>query len=98
MERVNRYPDAGDAVGTWLSIMRAGNWQRGQEMIGAFSGRVRPIENGRVVFDIKGNSYRLVCAVRFPEPGHEGRSTALFKFFGTHAEYDKIDAATVEPT
>ncbi len=43
----------------------------------------------RVVFNIKGNTYRLIVAVYFPN------RTMFIKFIGTHAEYDKIDAATV---
>ncbi len=44
----------------------------------------------RVVFNIKGNDYRLVVAVAY-------RFAALYiKFVGTHAQYDAIDAATVE--
>ncbi len=45
----------------------------------------------RVVFNIKGNEFRLVVAVAY-------RFKALYiKFVGTHAQYDAIDAATVEP-
>jgi mRNA interferase HigB len=44
----------------------------------------------RVVFNIKGNDYRLVVAIAY-------RFQAVYiKFVGTHAQYDKIDAATVE--
>ncbi|NMM14299.1 MAG: type II toxin-antitoxin system HigB family toxin [Rhodoferax sp.] len=44
----------------------------------------------RVVFNIKGNDYRLVVAVAY-------RFAALYiKFVGTHGEYDAIDASTVE--
>ena len=45
----------------------------------------------RVVFNIKGNKYRLVVAVNY-------RARLVFiKFFGTHAEYDRIDVETVKP-
>ncbi|QQE90744.1 type II toxin-antitoxin system HigB family toxin [Azotobacter chroococcum] len=44
----------------------------------------------RVVFNIKGNSYRLVVAVAY-------RFGAIYiKFVGTHAQYDAIDADTIE--
>ena len=43
----------------------------------------------RVVFNIKGNDYRLVAALQY-------RAGALaIRFFGSHAEYDRIDAETV---
>lgn len=46
----------------------------------------------RVVFDIGGNNYRLVVAIDY------ARYTVFIKFVGTHAEYDKIDVATVSST
>jgi mRNA interferase HigB len=43
----------------------------------------------RVVFNIKGNEYRLVTAVQYR------RQIVYVKWIGSHAEYDKIDAKTV---
>jgi len=42
-----------------------------------------------VVFDIKGNSYRLVVAV------HYNRQAMFIRFIGNHHDYDRVDAATV---
>ncbi|WLS81072.1 type II toxin-antitoxin system HigB family toxin (plasmid) [Erwinia pyri] len=48
------------------------------------------LSNNRVVFDIKGNHYRLIVAVAY-------RFQAVYiKFVGTPPEYDKIDANTVD--
>jgi mRNA interferase HigB len=48
------------------------------------------LKGRRVVFNIKGNDYRLVAAVAY-------RFGAVYvKFIGTHSEYDRIDADTVE--
>jgi len=44
----------------------------------------------RVVFNIKGNSYRLVAAIDY------ARGIVFIKWIGTHADYDKIDVATVK--
>ncbi len=46
-------------------------------------------KSGRVVFNIKGNDYRLVAALKYQA------SVLAIRFFGIHAEYDKIDAETV---
>lgn len=47
------------------------------------------IAGDRVVFNIKGNDYRLIVAMRY-------RSQIVYvRFIGTHREYDKVDAATV---
>jgi mRNA interferase HigB len=47
------------------------------------------LKAGRVVFNIKGNDYRLVAALQYRA---EAVATRLF---GTHSEYDRIDAETV---
>lgn len=47
------------------------------------------VANNRVVFKIKGNAYRLVVAVQYQF------GIVYIRFIGTHAEYDRIDAATV---
>lgn len=44
------------------------------------------IGNHRVVFNIKGNDYRLICIVKYSS------QKVYVRFIGTHAEYDKIDA------
>lgn len=43
-------------------------------------------KNKRVVFNIKGNSYRLVCFINYE------RQWVYIRFIGTHSEYDKINA------
>lgn len=48
------------------------------------------VGHNRVVFNIKGNDHRLIVAVAY-------RFGALYiKFVGTHADYDKVDATTVD--
>lgn len=47
------------------------------------------VSNNRVIFNIKGNSFRLIISVNF------SKQAAYVIWFGTHAEYDKIDASTV---
>ena len=47
------------------------------------------LANNRVVFNIKGNDYRLVVAVRYTQ------QLLFVRFIGTHAEYDRIDAETI---
>ena len=47
------------------------------------------VGSDRVVFNVKGNDYRLIVAVRYP------KQIMYVRFVGTHSEYDKIDAATV---
>jgi mRNA interferase HigB len=47
------------------------------------------VAGNRLIFNIGGNKYRLICAVHF-------RGQRLYvRFIGTHAEYDKIDPSTI---
>jgi mRNA interferase HigB len=48
------------------------------------------IADNRIVFDIKGNTYRLIVKVRYTP-----LYLVFIRFVGTHAEYDRVDAATV---
>ena len=52
-------------------------------------GNASIINNSRVVFNIKGNDFRLVIAVNFQQ------SACYVIWFGTHKEYDKINVETV---
>jgi mRNA interferase HigB len=47
------------------------------------------LKGSRVVFNIKGNDYRLIASVQYQA------GVLAIRFFGTHAEYEKIDAESV---
>jgi mRNA interferase HigB len=47
------------------------------------------LKSGRVVFNIKANDYRLIAVVQYED------GVVMIRFFGSHEEYDKIDAETV---
>lgn len=47
------------------------------------------VNDDRVVFNIKGNRYRVVVAIKYEF------FAVYIRFIGTHAEYDAIDVATI---
>jgi mRNA interferase HigB len=72
----------------WLGIVGRAQWRNPEEVKLAYP-KASILKAGRVVFNIKGNDHRLIAALQY-------RAGALaIRFFGTHAEYDRIDAETV---
>lgn len=65
-------------------------WKSPNHLKQYFGGNVSVLKNGRAVFDIKGNDYRIVTAINYDN------KWVFIKFIGTHSEYDKIDANTID--
>jgi len=72
----------------WLAIAGRAQW-RNPEDVKASHPKASILKAGRVVFNIKGNDYRLIAAVQYQA------GVLVIRFFGTHAEYDRIDAEKV---
>lgn len=82
-------PDAEQPLKAWYDEARHATWATPQDIKNHYASASFVARN-RVVFNIKGNDYRLIVAVAY-------RFQAIYiKFIGTHAEYNRIDAATVE--
>ncbi len=72
----------------WLDIVTHANWLNPEDVKASYP-KASILKAGRVVFNIKGNDYRLIAAVQY-------RAGVLaIRFFGSHAEYDRIDAESV---
>jgi mRNA interferase HigB len=72
----------------WLAIARASTWH-GPEDVKRSHPKASILKGSRVVFNVKGNDFRLVVALNYPA------GVIRIRFFGTHAEYDAIDAENV---
>src|SRR5262245_8795345 len=72
----------------WLSIAMSTTWRNPQDVKAAYP-KASILKAGRVVFNIKGNDLRLIARVQYQA------GVLAIRFFGTHAEYDAIDAETV---
>lgn len=82
-------PDAEQPLKSWVDEVKKADWGRPADIKGQYRS-ASILKNRRVVFNIKGNDYRLVVSVAY-------RFQAVYvKFIGTHADYDEIDAETVE--
>ena len=75
-------------IATWRRDVERARWKKPTE-IKAVYGTADIVGSSRIVFDICGNSYRLV--VRF----NYTAGVARIRFAGAHAEYDRIDVLTV---
>lgn len=84
----DKHPDAEQPLKEWYVKTCRANWKSLTDMRNDFNS-VDYIGNQRYVFNIKGNNYRLVVAVKFT-PG-----LVYIRFVGSHDEYDRIDVTTI---
>jgi mRNA interferase HigB len=81
--------DAEQHLKAWVDEVKKAKWSQPADIKAQYRS-ASILKNRRVVFNIKGNNYRLVVSVAY-------RYQAVYvKFLGTHAEYDVIDAETIE--
>ena len=88
---VNRspgYADAREPLMAWYRQVRGANWASTAEVKDAVRS-ASILKDGRVVFNIAGNKYRIVVWINYPY------RVAYIRFIGTHRQYDSIDAQTV---
>lgn len=84
-----KHPDSEQSFLAWIDEAKNANWSSPADIKEHFR-NASVLKSRRVVFNIKGNDYRLVAAVAY-------RFGAIYiKFVGTHKQYDAIDADTVE--
>jgi mRNA interferase HigB len=76
------------ALDAWFHEAQGADWKTPTDVTRNYANA--SIVGDRVVFNIKGNSYRLVVAVDYR------RQIVFIKWLGTHAAYDEIDVKTVK--
>jgi mRNA interferase HigB len=82
------HPDAEQALRAWFHDTKSATWTRPND-IRALYANASFITNNRVVFNIRGNHYRLIVALNYDY------AVVYVRFIGSHTEYDRIDAATI---
>jgi mRNA interferase HigB len=83
-----KYPDAEQYLKVWYETAMNANWKTPSDIKKNYA-NASILKNGRMVFNIKGNTYRLVVKINFE------MQWIFIRFIGTHHEYDKIDANTI---
>jgi mRNA interferase HigB len=83
-----RHPNARQALQAWYIDVKQANWQTPADIKNVYR-NASIVANNRVIFNIKGNRYRLVVVVQYQY------GIVYIRFVGTHQEYDKIDATTI---
>ena len=83
-----RHPDARQALQAWYADARRATWKTPADIKSVYR-NASIIAVNRVVFNIRGNRYRLAVAINYKY------GIVYIRFVGTHQEYDRIDATTV---
>jgi mRNA interferase HigB len=83
-----QHPDAQQALQAWYRDAAQATWNTPADIKNVYR-NASIVGNNCVVFNIRGNQYRLVVAVNYT-PG-----IIYIRFIGTHQDYNKIDVATI---
>lgn len=83
-----KHPDSEQYLKTWYDTAMSAQWKTQNDIKKIYS-TVSILKGKRAVFNIKGNSYRLVVKFNFK------KQWAFVRFIGTHTDYDKIDVNTI---
>ncbi len=82
------HPQAKTPLEVWHSDVRKAQWESPDQIKREYSS-ASFLRDNRVVFNIKGNDYRLIVHIDYK------RKIVRVKFIGTHSEYDKINAEEI---
>lgn len=85
---IEEHPKSKVALQEWISIVKKSKWRNFADVRATFNS-VDNVGNQHYVFNIKGNTYRLVAVIKFTI------GFVYIRFVGDHAEYDKINCRTI---
>jgi len=77
-------PDTEQHLKTWYQTVTHADWDNPNDLKATY-GNASIVGDGMVVFNIKGNHYRLIVKI------HYNRKIVFVRFLGTHEEYDEVD-------
>jgi mRNA interferase HigB len=80
--------DCEEQLKAWFNEAEKANWTSPKDIETDYPS-VSILQDNRVIFNIKGNTYRLIVKINYKF------GLVWIRFIGTHKEYDKIDAKTI---
>ncbi len=83
-----RHSDAKQPLQAWYADVKRARWKSPSDVKSVYH-NASFVANNRVVFNIKGNTYRVVVAIQYQF------GVVYIRFLGTHEEYERIDASTI---
>jgi mRNA interferase HigB len=83
-----KHRDCEQYLKTWYQTASGANWKSSNDVKKMYA-TASVIGDNRVVFNIKGNNYRLVVKFNYQ------LQWAFIRFIGTHQDYDRIDSTTI---
>jgi len=83
-----KHPDAAQSLQAWYHDVKHANWKSPADIKAVYR-NASFLAHNRVVFNIKGNKYRLVTAVQYDF------GIVFIRFIGMHKDYDTIDAENI---
>jgi mRNA interferase HigB len=83
-----KHPDCKATLERWYHDVESKVWRKPGDVTADFT-TARTVRNNRAIFKINENDYRLIVEINYR------KGWVFIKFIGTHAEYDRVDAATI---
>lgn len=83
-----KHPETEQYLKTWHETAMKSDWKSPNDVKNTYA-NASILKNQRVVFNIKGNAYRMIVKFNFE------KQWMFVRFIGTHQEYDKINANTI---
>ena len=83
-----KHPQARQVLQAWYIDVKHANWNKPSDIRNVYQ-NASFLSNNRVVFNIKGNTYRVIVVVIYKH------GIVFIRFVGTHKEYDRIRAETI---
>ena len=82
------HADSYQSLLTWYKDTESSHWKSPKDIKKIYPS-ASVLSGNRIVYNIKGNTYRLVVKINYDY------GTIYIRFVGTHAEYDRIDVTTI---